>query len=134
MAAFNVVRFRVLPGSEQDFIEAHRLMEPELEGFLGGHLVRTGDRDFCLIGEWRDFQDIVDARPTMGSLLDQMRHMLEDLGDGRGVTDPVSGEVALRIWPPKAAKKARPAAKRAPAKRGGKKRPAAKRAGAKRRR
>jgi hypothetical protein len=70
----------------------------------------------------------------MVSLLDQMRHMLEDLGDGRGVTDPVSGEVALRLWPQKAAKKARPAAKRAPARRGGKKRPGAKRAGGKRRR
>lgn len=134
MAAFNVVRFRVKPGSEQQFIEAHRRVEPEFEGFLGGHLLRTGDRDFCLVGEWRDFQSIVDARPLMISLLDQMRHLLEDLGGGLGVTDPVSGEVALRLWQPKAAKKARPASKRRPAKRAGAKRTTGKRAAAKRRR
>jgi Antibiotic biosynthesis monooxygenase len=132
MAAFNVVRFRVRPGSEQQFIEAHRMADPEFEGFLGGHLVRTGDRDFCMIGEWRDFQSIVDARPLMISFLDQMRHLLEDLGGGMGVTDPVSGEVAIRLWPPKAAMKARPSAKRRPAKRAAAKRTGAKRSSAKR--
>lgn len=139
MAAFNVVRFRVRPGSEQQFIEAHRMADPEFEGFLGGHLVQTGDRDFCMIGEWRDFQSIVDARPLMISFLDQMRHLLEDLGGGLGVTDPVSGEVAIRLWPPKEAKKARPSgkgrpAKRATAKRTSGKRTSSKRAAAKRRR
>ena len=134
MAAINVVRFRVIPGSEQQFIEAHERLRPEFEGFLGGSLVRTGDRDFCMIGEWDDFQSIVDARPLMIGFLDQVRHLLEDLGGGLGVTDPVSGEVALRLWPPKAAKKARPAGKRRPAKRAKGKRPAAKRAAGKRRR
>jgi hypothetical protein len=132
MAAFNVVRFRVLPGSEQEFIEAHRMAEPEFEGFLGGHLLRTGDRDFCMIGEWRDFQSIVDARPLMISFLDQVRHLLEDLGGGLGVTDPVSGEVAIRLWPPKDAEKARPAGKRRPAKRAAAKRTGAKRSASKR--
>ena len=46
MAAFNVVRFRVIPGAEQQFIEAHERLQPEFEGFLGGSLVRTGDRSF----------------------------------------------------------------------------------------
>lgn len=133
MAAINVVRFRVIPGSEQQFIEAHERLRPEFEGFLGGSLVRTGDRDFCMIGEWDDFQSIVDARPLMIGFLDQVRHLLEDLGGGLGVTDPVSGEVAVRLWPPQAAKKARPAAKRAPSgKRRAAKRAAAKRGGAKR--
>lgn len=132
MAAFNVVRFRVLPGSEQQFIEAHRTLDPEWEGFLGGHLVRTGDRDFCMIGEWRDFQSLVDARPPMISFLDQMRHLLEDLGGGLGVTDPVSGEAVIRLWPPKAAKQARPSGKRRPAKRAAAKRAGAKRASVKR--
>jgi quinol monooxygenase YgiN len=135
MAAYNVVRFRVMPGSEQQFIEAHeRLVEPGFEGFLGGSLVRTGDRTFCMIGEWRDFQSIVDARPLMIGFLDSVRHMLEDLGGGLGVTDPASGEVAVRLRPRKAAKKARPAAKRGGAKRAGGKRSAGKRAAGKRRR
>lgn len=137
MAAFNVVRFRVIPGGEQQFVEAHERMGPQFEGFLGGSLVKTGDRTFCMIGEWDDFDSIVDARPTMIGFLDSVRHLLEDLGGGLGVTDPVSGEVAVRLWPPKAAKKARPAAKprakkRAAARRGGGKRQGARRAGGKR--
>jgi len=132
MAAINVVRFRVRPGSEQQFIDAHRQLQPEFEGFLGGSLVNAGNQTFCLIGEWRDFQSIVDARPLMISFLDQMRHLLDDLGGGLGVTDPVSGEVALRLLPPKAAKRARPPSKRRPAKRAAAKRSGAKRSSAKR--
>ena len=139
MAAFNVVRFRVIPGGEQQFIEAHEQMGPQFEGFLGGSLVKTGDRTFCMIGEWDDFDSIVDARPQMIGFLDSVRHLLEDLGGGLGVTDPVSGAVAVRLWPPKAAKKARPAGKKRAAKRkgakaGGKKRAGAKRAAGRRRR
>jgi hypothetical protein len=138
MAAFNVVRFRVIPGGEQQFIEAHEQMGPQFEGFLGGSLVKTGDRTFCMIGEWEDFDSIVDARPQMIGFLDSVRHLLEDLGGGLGVTDPVSGAVAVRLWPPKAEKRARPAArgrakKRAPAKRGGAKRRAKRSAGKRRR-
>jgi heme-degrading monooxygenase HmoA len=116
MTAFNVVRFRVKPGSVQQFIEAHRKMQPRLKGFIDGSLIRTGDQTFCMVGEWRNFQSIVDARPQMISMLDGMRAMLEDLGGGLGVTDPVSGESILRLGPPKAAKrtaKRRTASKRA---------------------
>ena len=40
----------------------------------------------------------------MIGLLDQMRDLLEDLGGGLGVTDPVSGEavVSLKATKPKA--------------------------------
>lgn len=134
MAAINIVRFRVRPGSEQQFIEEHERMRPEFEGFLGGSLVRTGDNTFCMIGEWEDFESIVDARPLMISFLDNVRHMLEDLGGGLGVTDPVSGEVALRLPPHKAAKKKPAAAKKRPAKRASAKRASGKRTAAKRRR
>ena len=105
MTAFNVVRFRVKPGNEQEFIEAHRRMQPQLKGFVSGSLVRTGDNTFCMVGEWRNFQSIVNARPTMISMLDQVRGMLEDLGSNLGVTDPVSGESILKFGAPKAAKK-----------------------------
>jgi len=35
------------------------------------------------------------ARPQMIAILDTIRDMLEDLGGGLGVTDPVSGEVVV---------------------------------------
>jgi hypothetical protein len=105
MTAFNVVRFRVRPGCEQPFIEAHRKLQRDFSGFITGHLIRTGDRTFCLVGEWRSFAHIVKARPAMIGLLDSFRELLEDLGGGLGVTDPVSGEVVARIARPKAAKK-----------------------------
>jgi len=108
MTAFNVVRFRVKPGQEQRFIDAHRKARPGFRGFIGGSLVRTGDQTYCLIAEWRNFKSIVAARPQMIEILDGIREMLEDLGSGLGVTDPVSGEVVARLAAAKGAKK-RPA-------------------------
>src|SRR5690242_18967706 len=117
MAAFNVVRFRVKPGNEQAFIEAHRKMGPAFKGCLGGSLLRTVDRTFGVVGEWRNFQSIVNARPHMVSMLDEFRGMLEDLGNGLGVTDPVSGESVARLGPSKPAAKKRTAAGRRAVKR-----------------
>ena len=37
------------------------------------------------------------ARPEMIATLDSFRHLLEDLGGGLGVTDPVSGPVVLAL-------------------------------------
>ena len=37
------------------------------------------------------------ARPQMIATLDSFRDTLEDLGEGRGVTDPVSGPVVLQL-------------------------------------
>ena len=119
MTAFNIVRFRVKPGHEQAFVDYHRNLKPELKGFKRGVIVKTSDRTFCLVGEWASFQKIAAARPTMIGMLDGMRDMLEDLGNELGVTDPVSGEVALelRVAKPKKAKaKAGAAAKKSKAK------------------
>ena len=117
MPAFNAVRFRVRPGFEQEFIEAHRKTREGFDGFEGGWLVRTGDQTFCVIGQWESFQHLADARPEMIGLLDEMRHMLEDLGGGLGVTDPVSGEVVASFGVKKPLKKtAKKAAKKRPAK------------------
>ena len=120
MAAFNVVRFRVKPGAEQSFIDAHRRMKPKFKGFVAGHLLRTGDRTFCMIGEWRNFQSIVAARPQMIGLLDGLRDLLEDLGGGLGLTDPVSGESVAKLAVRPAARK--PAKKKKKKKKAGKKR------------
>jgi len=105
MAAFNVVRFKVKPGQEQNFVEAHRRMRPAFKGFEGASLIRTGDQTFCFVGEWRSFKSIEAARPQMIEMLDQVRDMLEDLGAGLGVTDPVSGERVLKLMASKSAKK-----------------------------
>ncbi len=98
MKAYNVVRFRVKPGREQDFIEKNRKMtQQRMKGFLGGALVKTGERTFCFMGEWESFDAIVAARPDMISMLDTFRDALEDLGGGLGMTDPVSGEAVLEF-------------------------------------
>ena len=114
MAAFNVVRIRVKPGYEQQIIDLHRKSRSGFKGFDNGWLVKTGDRTFCIVGQWKSFQSIVDARPQMIGILDEMRGMLEDLGGGLGITDPVSGEAVVRFGPKKTAMKA---AKKRPAKR-----------------
>jgi len=105
MTAFNMVRFRVKPGNEQQFVEAHRKARPAFKGFLGGSLVKTGDQTFCFVGEWRTFQSIANARPQMIAMLNEFRGMLDDLGSGLGVTEPVSGQAEARLVAPKAAKK-----------------------------
>jgi hypothetical protein len=108
MTAFNIVRFRVKPGHEKQFIALHRGGNPGLKGFRGGALVRTGEHTFCIVGEWTNFKSLINARPQMIGMLDTMRPHLEDLGGGLGLTDPVSGEVAVKLPAPKpAAKKAK---------------------------
>ena len=123
MTAFNIVRFRVKPGREQEFVDYHRSIDARL--LPGAHsftLVKTGDSAFCAIGQWNSFDNIIAARPTMIGFLDAMRDCLEDLGNGMGVTDPVSGEAIVELGGPAAAK-ASAARKAAP-----KKKAAAKRA------
>jgi len=100
MNAFNVVRMRVKPGFEDQYLEAHRNADTSgFAGFRGANLIRTGDLEYCFIGEWDDMASIEDSRERMIGILDKFRGMLEDFGDGRGVTDPVSGEVALKLRP-----------------------------------
>ncbi|MCD7060307.1 DUF718 domain-containing protein [Pelagibacterium xiamenense] len=97
MRAYNCVRFRVKPGMEDEFIENQKADLPDFAGFRGGALIKTGDRTYCFIGEWDDFDKIVNARPGMIGMLDKVRHTLEDLGDGLGVSDPVSGEAVIEF-------------------------------------
>ena len=48
---------------------------------------------------------MVEARPKMIAILDTFRDDLEDLGAGLGVTDPVSGEVVVKLAASKPATK-----------------------------
>jgi hypothetical protein len=97
MTAYNSVRFRVKPGREQEFLDAHRNLERAFPGLRRGGLIKTGDRSYCFVAEWDDMASIVAARPAMLKNLDGFRHTLEDLGGGLGVTDPVSGEVVIDL-------------------------------------
>jgi hypothetical protein len=98
MTAFNVVRMRVKPGQAGDYVEAHRKIPTgTFPGARSLTLVQTGERDFCVIGEWESMEALAAARPAMIGTLDGIREMLEDLGGGLGVTDPVSGEAVLEI-------------------------------------
>ena len=95
MTAFNIVRFKVKPGREQEFIDTERAQDVNFKGFRRLSVVKTGDRTFCFVGEWDSYDDIVAARPAMIQQLDKVRNLLEDLGGGLGVTDPVSGEAVI---------------------------------------
>ncbi len=100
MTAFNVVRFRVKPGREQEFLDAHRNVRNEWSGLKNVNLIKTDDRTYCIIAEWADMADLAANRPNMIATLDTFRDTLEDLGGGLGVTDPVAGPVVLTLLCP----------------------------------
>ena len=101
MTAYNVVRFKVKPGQDKKFIDAQQKEDLNIPGFKGGGMIKTGDRTYCFVGHWKDFDAIAVARPKMISMLDKSREFLEDLGSGLGVTDPVSGSVVVEFPPSK---------------------------------
>lgn len=98
MTAYNVVRFRVKPGKDAEFVALNKAMKDAgMKGFRKGALIKTGDRAYCFVAEWGAMSDIVAARPQMIASLDKMRPLLEDLGGGLGLTDPLSGEAVLEL-------------------------------------
>lgn len=97
MAAFNAVRFKVRPGRDEDFIDAHRNVHRDWRGLRHVNLIKTGEQAYCIIAEWDDMDSLAAARPHMIATLDSFRDCLEDLGGDLGVTDPVSGPVVLEI-------------------------------------
>jgi hypothetical protein len=97
MTAFNAVRFRVKPGRDQEFLDAHKNIKSDWAGLKHINMIKTGDRSYCIIAEWSDMDALAAARPKMVGTLDTFRHLLEDLGGGLGVTDPVSGPVVLEL-------------------------------------
>jgi hypothetical protein len=97
MTAFNAVRFRVKVGMDQEFLDAHRNVHADWPGLVRVNMIKTGERDYCIIAEWMGMDAMAAARPNMIATLDGFRHTLEDLGGGRGVTDAVSGPVVLAL-------------------------------------
>jgi quinol monooxygenase YgiN len=97
MTAFNAVRFRVKPGRDQDFLDAHKDIAGKWPGLKHVNIIKTGERSYCIIAEWDDMDAIAKARPNMIATLNAFRDTLEDLGNGLGVTDPVAGPVVLGL-------------------------------------
>lgn len=98
MTAYNVVRFRVKPGMEDKFVGTLRAsLQGSMPGARDAALIKTGERAYCLVGKWTSFDDIVAARSKMIASLDEVRGLLEDLGGGLGVTDPVSGTAIFEL-------------------------------------
>lgn len=95
MTAFNAVRFRVKPGRDQDFIDAHKNVS--WPGLKNSYMIKTGERTYCVIAEWPDMETLASARSDMIATLNSFRDTLEDLGNGLGVTDPVAGPVVLTL-------------------------------------
>lgn len=97
MPAFNVVRFRVKPGQDEAFLAAHREGRANWPGLQHGSIIKTGERAYCLIGQWHDASSIAAARAAMIETLNSFRDTLEPLGAGLGVTDAISGETVLEL-------------------------------------
>jgi len=97
MTAFNAVRFKVKPGRDQEFLDAHNNVHSEWPGLRHVNMIKTGERTYCIIAEWNDIESLATARPQMIKTLDSFRDTLDDLGNGLGVTDPVAGPVVLAL-------------------------------------
>ena len=97
MTAFNTVRFKIKPGLEQEFLDAHKNVGAAWPGLRHVNMVKTGERTYCIIAEWDGMDALANARPQMIETLNSFRHTLEDLGNGLGVTDPVAGPVVMAL-------------------------------------
>ena len=97
MTVFNIVRFKLKPGMEETFLDAHRKIQESWAGLRHANIIEAGEGRYCIIAEWESKESMVAARPQMIATLDSFRHTLIDLGGGLGVTDPVSGPVVLSM-------------------------------------
>lgn len=98
MTAFNIVRMVVKPGKEQAYLDLHKARDiTGYGGMKSFNVVKTGEREYVLVGKWDSMEAIVAARPEMIRTLDSFRDLLEDLGGDLGATDPRSGEAVLTM-------------------------------------
>ena len=77
MTAFNAVRFRVKPGREQDFLDAHKKVQADWPGLKHANIIKTGERTFCIIAEWTDMDLLAKARSNMIATLHSFRDTLK---------------------------------------------------------
>ena len=82
MTAFNAVRFRVKPGRDQEFLDAHNKVPRDWPGLKHINLIKTGDRAYCIIGEWTDMEALA-AALFAALLLDLTLSVPDPLGSKR---------------------------------------------------
>jgi hypothetical protein len=81
---------RAKPDREAQFLELTRQPGHETKTSLRkGSLDKAGELSYCFVAECDDFDAIIAARPDMIEDLNRLRPLLEDLGGGLGVRDPV---------------------------------------------
>jgi quinol monooxygenase YgiN len=97
MTVFNVVRFKIKPGMDETFLDAHRNIAANWAGLRHANIIKAGEGRYCIIAEWESMEVMAAARPQMIATLDSFRQTLEDQGGGLGLTDPVSGPVVLAL-------------------------------------
>ncbi|MGE8943136.1 hypothetical protein ACO2I3_14590 [Leptospira interrogans] len=97
MTAFTVVRFKVKPGMETVFLNAHRSISEDWPGLRHANIIAASEGRYCIIAEWESMEALAAARPQMIATLDSFRQTLVELDGGLGVTDPISGSVILSI-------------------------------------
>jgi hypothetical protein len=89
MTAFNLVRFRVKPVSEGDFIAAHCAIRQGCSGVRKGSLTKPGDQTLCIIGVWSGMRALANACPKLIGVPDGVHHFSKIWATVWGVTDPV---------------------------------------------
>ena len=95
MSGFNVVRFTVKEGMDDEFINQNKNFSFDVAGFKHGNMIKTGDHNYCFIAEWDSAKDSINAEEKMVSMLDCFRDTLEEQSDGGGVTDFVVGDAIV---------------------------------------
>ena len=65
MTAFNAVRFKVKPGRDQEFLDAHERVDRNWPGMRHANIIKTGEGRYCIIAEWDDMESMAAARPNM---------------------------------------------------------------------
>ena len=61
MVALNIVRFRVKPGRDEDFLAAHRDAKVNWPGLVKATMIKTGERSYALVGEWTSMEALSGA-------------------------------------------------------------------------
>ena len=92
-----VVKFETKPGYAEAFVQNakdHPLKD--IEGLIEVTLIQTDENKFTWIAEYDDISSVVNAQDKLVAILDTQRHMLIDVTDENGVTDPESGQIVNR--------------------------------------
>lgn len=92
MSGYNVVRFTVKDGMDDEFISENQKIHFDVPGFKHASMIKTGEHDYCFIAEWNSAEDSLNAEDKMVAMLDSFRDTLEEQSSGSGVTDFVVGD------------------------------------------